>query len=280
MMRSFSIQLLDKEKGITSFQALSPLKREMKGVKVGHAGTLDRFASGMIVALTGGATKLNPIFSSFDKEYIASIRFGEETDTLDPEGNVIASAALPSQESVRAVLPSFLGRQMQTPPVYSAIHVDGKRAYKEARKGKDVEMPEREIEVSSILLLSQSDDEAVIRVSVSKGTYIRALARDIARACGSCGYLTDLRRIRTGPWQLSDSGKDSIELLSMTGLLSTVVLSERERIAVENGTITRRAVLSDSDSTLPYCFLFFGSELFGIGEKSDGRYRILSRLDR
>ena len=278
MPSSFSIRLLDKEKGITSFQALSPFKKSMKGIKVGHAGTLDRFASGMIVVLTGGATKLNPVFSSFDKEYIASIRFGCETDTLDPEGEVIATASCPDEKTVMDVIPSFIGRQMQRPPVYSAIHVDGRRAYKEARKGHDIEMPEREIEVSSISLLSFSGDEAVIRVSVSKGTYIRALARDIALRAGSRGYLTELRRIRTGPWTFSDSDKDTNQLLEMTGLLSSVQLSQNERKLIENGTIRTRAVLSDSNHSLPYCFLYFGDELYGIGEKADGRYRVLARL--
>lgn len=277
-MADFSIILMDKAPGETSFQSLGRIKRENKGVKVGHAGTLDKFASGLMVVLTGGATKLNPIFSSFDKEYIASIRFGEETDTLDPEGEVIAEAEKPSLATLESVIPAFLGKQKQIPPQYSAIHVDGKRAYKEARKGNDIEMPERDIEISSINLLSYDGTEAVIRVSVSKGTYIRSLARDIALKSGSRAHLSALRRLRIGPWTLEDSALPTSQLLEKTGLLSAVILRDDERKLVENGTVRRRAVLSDSAPEKPYAFLSFSDGLYGIGEKTDGRIRVIARL--
>ena len=247
-------------------------------IKVGHAGTLDKFASGLMIVLTGGATKLNPAFSSFDKEYLASIRFGEETDTLDPEGSVIRTAPLPSEETLRSVLPSFLGRQKQIPPIYSALHVGGKRAYREARKGNEIEMPERDVEITSLELLSFDGREAVIRTSVSKGTYIRSLARDIASAAGSAGHLSHLRRLRIGPWRLEDIGRSTWDLLSSAGLFSEIKLSERERKRIENGTIVPGAILSDSAPERPYAFLRFSDELYGIGEKRDGRLRIIERL--
>ncbi len=277
-MADFSIILMDKEPGETSFQSLGRIKRERKGVKVGHAGTLDRFASGLMVVLTGGATKLNPIFSSFDKEYIASVHFGEETDTLDPEGEVIAQAAPPEKDLLESIIPSFLGPQKQVPPLYSAIHVDGKRAYKEARRGRNIEMPERDICISAIDLLSYDGREAIIRVSVSKGTYIRSLARDIALKAGSRAHLSALRRLRIGPWTLDDSTLSSVDLLKKTGLVSEIKLRDEERKLVENGSIRRRAVISDSDADKPYSFISFSDGLFGIGEKRDGGIRLIARL--
>ena len=277
MADSFSICLMDKEPGVTSFEALYPVKREHRGKKIGHAGTLDKFASGLMVVLIGGATKLNPVFSSFDKEYIASIVFGEETDTLDPEGTVTATAPLPSFSVLESVIPSFLGKQKQIPPVYSAIHVDGKRAYKEARKGNDIEMPERDIEISSIDLLSFDGTRAVIRASVSKGTYIRSLARDLALRAGSRGYLSSLRRLRVGPWTLSDADLSPEELLQKTDLFSSIELSPLCRKAAENGMIRPFAVLSDTDPSKRFAFLSFPDGLFGIGEKTDGRISIIAR---
>ncbi|MGN1164183.1 MAG: tRNA pseudouridine(55) synthase TruB, partial [Candidatus Ornithospirochaeta sp.] len=146
MRDDFSVILLDKKEGITSFSSLNEIKRKFRGSKVGHAGTLDKFASGLMIVMTGGATRLNPVFSSFGKKYRASIEFGSETDTLDPEGIVIAeSEKIPTEDEIKAVLPSFLGEQDQTPHVSSALHVDGKRAYIEARKGNDIDMPSRRI---------------------------------------------------------------------------------------------------------------------------------------
>ena len=278
MADSFSLILMDKPSGVTSFSSLGPIKREHRGVKVGHAGTLDKFASGLMVVLLGGATKLNPVFSSFDKEYIASVSFGAETDTLDPEGEVVAEGPIPSEEAIRSILPSFLGRQMQIPPAYSAIHVDGRRAYKEARKGNGPEMPEREIEISSIELLSFDGSEAIIRTSVSKGTYIRALARDIALRLGSRAHLSQLRRLRIGPWTLDDRHRCTEDLLQMTGLFSQASLDPSERKAIDNGAIRGRAVLSDSDPDRPYAFLSFDGIPYGIGQKSGGRLSVMARF--
>ena len=147
-MSVFSVIVTRKERDVTSFSSLSPIKKACRGSKVGHCGTLDRFACGLMCVLTGEATRLNPLFSGFDKSYRARMVFGSETDTLDPEGQVIrTSDVIPSVEDIREVLPSFLGEQDQTQPVYSAIHVGGRRAYAQARKGVDVEMPSRRIRI-------------------------------------------------------------------------------------------------------------------------------------
>ena len=269
----------DKPEGITSFSFIKQIGREQyRGEKIGHAGTLDKFASGLMIVLVGNATKLSPLFTSFDKEYIASIRFGKETDTLDPEGEVVREAPLPEEEAVRQAIPGFIGRIRQVPPVYSAIHVDGKRAYREARSGHDVEMPERDVEISSLSLLSLTREEAVIRASVSKGTYIRSLGRDIAAAAGSAGYLTALRRLRVGPWTLEDAALSTGRLLEKTGLFSDLVLPERSRKQAENGYIDPDLLKLDTDPDKPFCRIEAGS-FRAIGEKKGGRIRILGRYE-
>ena len=163
-MKRSDIILMDKEEGITSFSSLNPLKKAYgKGVKIGHAGTLDKFASGLMIVLVGNATRLNPVFSSFDKSYIATIRFGIETDTLDPEGSIVKTSDIPSESDVDYALSKIMGESMQTPPVYSAVHINGKRAYAEARKNRDVVMPERKIIVYEAKKLSYDDGLLVAR---------------------------------------------------------------------------------------------------------------------
>ena len=276
-MAESELLLMDKEEGITSFSSLSSIKRSHKGMKVGHAGTLDKFASGLMIVLVGKATRLNPVFSSMGKSYIAEVTFGRETDTLDPEGEVVRRSDPPSEEAIRSVLPSFLGRQSQIPPVYSAIHVGGKRAYQEARSGREVEMAPREITIDSIELLSYDGEKAVISASVSKGTYIRSLARDIGERAGSCAFVSRLRRTSIGPFTLSDIPLDTKSLLDKTGLFSTVQLDPSSRREVENGRIERRAILSDSDSDRPFAYISFDS-LFGFAERRDGALHLLGRF--
>jgi tRNA pseudouridine55 synthase len=196
--------LIDKPVGLTSFQLLSPVKRAAGTKKVGHAGTLDKFASGLMLVLIGQATRFVQFLTAEDKEYVADIRFGEETETLDPEGAVTERAAPPDRETVEQILPRFTGAISQRPPAFSAVHIDGKRAYKRALDGEVPEMPEREVTIHSLELLewdgdrSEAGSRARIRVSCSKGTYIRSLARDIALAAGSRGHLSALRRTRVG----------------------------------------------------------------------------------
>jgi tRNA pseudouridine55 synthase len=195
--------LLRKKGGITSFEALYPVKRALGGGKVGHTGTLDKFAEGLLPVLIGRAVKLTPWFSDCDKTYEGFIRFGVETDTLDPEGLPVAEGAPPSREALEAVLPAFRGNLLQTPPVYSAIHVDGQRASRLARSGVEPVLPQRPVSVYQLDLLSYDPPLARIRVRCSKGTYIRSLARDIARAALSRGHLAALTRTGIGGFDLS-----------------------------------------------------------------------------
>lgn len=280
MSNSFSLILADKEEGVTSFKSLGEVKRSHKGMKVGHAGTLDKFASGLMLIMVGGATKLNPVFSAFDKRYIATIQFGSETSTLDPEGEVVAeSSHIPTKEELEAVIPTFLGKQKQIPPVYSALHINGERAYLLANKGKEVDMPERDIEIYDIKLLSYEDGIAKVDCKVSKGTYIRSLARDIALKAGSRGHLIGLRRTEVGPFSVNDRNKETKELLDMTGLLSDVHLDGLHHKEIDNGMIRPSWILSDSDKTRPYCYLYFDNVFYGIGDKSEGLKVVTRSVD-
>ena len=194
--------LLNKKTGVTSFEALRDIKRTLGTGKVGHTGTLDKFAQGLLLVLTGRALKLSKWFSGCDKQYIGKIHFGAETDTLDPEGTIVAQAPVLSLEQVEQVLPQFTGAIMQSPPAYSAIHINGKRASELARSGKQVEMKKRPVTIYKLDLISWEAPFAEIFVHCSSGTYIRSLARDIALAAGSRAHLCALTRTQIAGFSL------------------------------------------------------------------------------
>ena len=204
--------ILDKPKGMGSTQGVSAVKRVLRQngyakAKVGHGGTLDPLAEGVLPIALGEATKLAGRMLDSDKIYAFTVAFGEETDTLDTEGPVIATSDVrPSLADVEAVLPRFTGAIEQVPPAYSALKIDGQRAYDLARAGEAVELKSRSVVIHS---LSRHPDtsaqgaglETITLIAhVSKGTYIRSLARDIAHALGTCGHVTYLRRIKAGPF--------------------------------------------------------------------------------
>ncbi len=199
------IAAIAKPAGVTSFVALSPLKRKAASGRVGHAGTLDKFATGLLIALLGSSSRLASVFSGLDKRYRAVVRFGAETATLDPEGEVVAEAPCPDLASIEAVLPGFRGRIMQKPPAYSALHIDGKRAYERALRGEVIDMVARPVTIHGLVLESWNGQDGVFDVSCSSGTYIRSLARDIAVAAGSRASLVALERSSIGPIGLSQA---------------------------------------------------------------------------
>jgi len=204
------IVLLNKPPEITSFRALGRIKTGLKNysgqkVKVGHTGTLDKFAEGLLVVLTGKFTRFNPLFTGLDKTYEADILFGRQTDTLDPGGAIVNTAAVPDITVIEDCIPLFTGKIMQRPPLYSAVHVDGERAYKKALKGSTELLPERPVEVYSFELIEWNPPVLSCRISCSKGTYIRSIARDIGTAAGSCASLSALKRTSVGPFSLSGS---------------------------------------------------------------------------
>jgi len=197
--------LLNKNPGTSSFDSLRPIKKALGTGKVCHTGTLDTFADGLLVILTGQAVKLSAWFTGCDKRYLALVRFGEETDTLDPEGKMIATAPLPQRSDVEAALPAFTGEIMQAPPIFSAIHINGKRAHELARAGIETEMEKRPVTIHSLSLRSWDPPHAELEVHCSSGTYIRSLARDMALAVGSRAHLRALRRTQVGNFSLDDA---------------------------------------------------------------------------
>lgn len=214
------IILYDKKPGVTSFSALGKIKKVLGTKKVGHTGTLDLFAQGLLVVCVGSLTRLAGLITAFDKEYEAKIIFGEQTDTLDPTGQVVKIAPLPTLAALKESLKKFTGKIMQRPPEFSAIKIGGKRASDLTRSGKEAVLPERSIEVYEAELLDYEAScgdggvnevlvkSARVRFLVSKGTYIRSLARDIGLDCASAGRLETLKRTRVGNFNLSDAVND------------------------------------------------------------------------
>jgi tRNA pseudouridine55 synthase len=223
--------ILDKPLELGSTQAVGAVKRNLRAagfgkVKVGHGGTLDPLATGILPIGLGEATKLCGRMLDASKEYSFTVQFGAETDTLDLEGKVIAESDVrPTLAEVEAVLPRFTGAIEQVPPAYSALMVDGERAYDLARKGEAVELKSRQVTVHSLAVVSAGEGEVTLHAHVSKGTYIRSLARDIARALGTVGHVTMLRRTRAGPFGLDQAiSLDKLNELSKGAPLENVLL--------------------------------------------------------
>ena len=198
--------VLDKPVGITSNEALTRLKKILHPEKVGHAGTLDPLASGLLPVAFGEATKTVSFAMDGRKVYRFTVRWGEATETDDTEGPVVATSdARPAAAEIAAVLAEFTGTILQVPPKYSAIKVDGARAYDLARGGEEVELAAREIDIHRLDLVDCPDrDHAVFEAECGKGTYVRALARDIAERLGTCGHVAALRRLVVGPFDEED----------------------------------------------------------------------------
>ncbi len=224
--------ILDKPYGMGSTPAVSAVKRALRQAgepktKVGHTGTLDPLASGVLPVALGEATKLAGRMLDATKTYDFTISFGEQTDTLDKQAfRVVATSDVrPSREDIEMVLPNFTGTIRQIPPVFSALKVGGKRAYDIARAGEAVELPERKTVVHSLSLLNATNDEATLSATVSKGTYIRSLARDIAHALGTVGHVSYLRRTRAGPFSLETAiSLDFLEEAAKARQLTRAVL--------------------------------------------------------
>ena len=204
------ILIINKPKQYTSHDVVAKVKK-ICGEKVGHTGTLDPMATGVLPLLLGQGTKLSKYLINHDKTYIATIQLGKKTDTLDSEGSIleerIVDGKLFNKENVQRVLECQIGKQIQTPPIYSAIKVNGKKLYEYARKGVEVEIPKREIEIYNIELLDINEKDKTIefRVHCSKGTYIRTLCENIAEKLGTIGYMKELNRVQVGQFNLNQA---------------------------------------------------------------------------
>jgi tRNA pseudouridine55 synthase len=228
--------ILDKPLGLGSTQGVSAVKRALRQggygkVKVGHGGTLDPLATGVLPIAIGEATKLAGRMLDSDKVYDFTVTFGVETDTLDLEGKVIASSDVrPTMAEVESVLPRFTGPIEQVPPAYSALKVDGERAYDRARAGEMVVLARRAVTIHSLVAQPGpgSLESLTLSAHVSKGTYIRSLARDIAQALGTVGHVTMLRRTKAGPFDLAAAiSLDKLDELAKAQRLELILLPLR-----------------------------------------------------
>lgn len=238
---------VDKTNDVTSTKVVSIMKRLYNAQKAGHGGTLDPLADGILPIAFGEATKTAQWAMDCDKEYIFTIEWGSSTDSQDKEGAVIATSDVrPTREAVEAVLPTFIGDIQQVPPKYSAIKIDGERAYDLARDGEAFEITSREVTVYETEVLDAPDaDHCVIKVVSGKGFYVRAMARDIAAAVGAEGHVSQLRRTRVGPMDeasavsvaaleaLAEAGDTDALFAALTPL--ETVLDDIAQIAIDAG---------------------------------------------
>lgn len=248
------ILIINKPQGFTSQDVVSKVKKILNIKKAGHTGTLDPLATGVLPVLLGNYTKLSKYLIEHDKIYRAKVKLGEKKDTGDSEGNTIESQEVDisklSEENVRKVLESFLGKQKQIPPVYSAIKVNGKKLYEYAREGIEVKVEPRDIEIFDIKLLNINNLEIEFEVKCSKGTYIRTLCEDIAQRLETIGYMSSLNRILVDKFSIDDSidfetlekTKDNIEdkLITMEQVFSNLnklKLTDRKMELFFNGVM-------------------------------------------
>lgn len=200
------IIIINKPKGCTSHDIVYKVKKTC-GEKVGHTGTLDPNATGVLPILIGTGTKLSKYLIDHDKKYLATIKLGIKTSTGDNEGEITEKKAVPilNEQTIQKALEKFIGKQTQTPPIYSAIKVKGKKLYEYARKGEQVQITSREITIYSISLIKINTDELQIEVECSKGTYIRTLCEDISNELGTVGYMKELQRTKVGQFTIEQA---------------------------------------------------------------------------
>ncbi len=241
------IIIINKPKGYTSHDVVNKIRKIYNTKKVGHTGTLDPNATGVLPILIGKATKLSDYLMEHNKTYTATLKLGEKRDTGDSEGNVVEIRNVPDFvgakdfAKITNILNSFLGKQLQTPPIYSAIKIQGKKLYEYARENKEVEIPKREIEIYSINLDSINDLEIKFTVTCSKGTYIRSLCEDIAFKLDTIGYMKELIRTRVNRFSIDDSytieqleeNIENVKIISIEELFK-----ENEKIVLDDEKLT------------------------------------------
>jgi tRNA pseudouridine55 synthase len=259
------IVVVDKPEGWTSFDVVAKLRGALRVKRVGHGGTLDPMATGVLPVFVGRATRAAALFESADKEYIAGLRLGITTDTQDITGSVLAENDAPvTIEQLRDVLDLFTGETDQLPPMYSAIKIGGQPLYKSARRGVEVERAARRITVSELEIISGGGRDYVLRCAVSKGTYIRALCADIGEKLGCGGVMSSLRRTRAGAFTIADA-------LPLTRILEQNALGDTSFL---RGTDTlfgdRPAITVDGDDVKK----LRNGAAFSVSGASDGEYRV------
>jgi len=284
------ILLVDKQEGEMSHGVVKKVRsalRQGKRYKVGHAGTLDPFATGLLVVLLGQGTKLSRFIMAGEKEYLATLELGIETDTLDPTGRVTAICDVPrmSPDHIRETARRYEGTIRQTPPAYSAVKHQGIRAYALARKGLPVNLRERTVTVHSISIVSVDLPDITMRIRCAGGTYIRSLASDLARDLGTVGRLKTLRRLKSGPFEVAgaissgDILSESLVSILQKGMSLrnalpemgeievNAMLAEKVRQGYQPGWNELSQVINDQERFIK---LISGDKLLAIAKKDDG----------
>lgn len=268
------IIIINKEKNWTS----NDIVQKLKGIlheKTGHTGTLDPLATGVLPILIGKGTSLSKYLINHDKEYVATIKLGEKTSTGDQEGKIIEKKPVTEKmlddDNIKQVLKSFLGKQSQIPPMYSAIKVNGKKLYEYARSGKTVEVKARDIEIFDISLISVSKDikEIIFKVWCSKGTYIRSLCEDIAEKLGTVGFMSGLNRIRVGDFRIEQAVR--ISDVVDGGTLKEYNAFKESFISVEDFWMDKKEIVLDNVKLRKF---LNGVQIFC--DVNDGIYRVYS----
>jgi tRNA pseudouridine55 synthase len=281
--------ILDKPFGVGSTECVSRIKWLYQAAKCGHAGTLDPLASGMLPIALGEATKTVPYVMDGEKTYRFTVSWGAETNTDDLEGEVVQNAAVrPSAEAINAILPGYIGEIEQVPPAYSAVKINGERAYNLAREGNEVEIEPRTVVIHRLdLVETRGDDAAVFECECGKGTYVRALARDMGRQLGCYGHVSELRRTGVGPFGEEDmvrlaeleSREGNLAGLDAELLPTGVALDDLPEIAVTSDQANRirsgnpvllrgRDALANADEAVAT----HGAELVAIGHVERGEF--------
>jgi tRNA pseudouridine55 synthase len=220
------VLLVDKPQGMTSHDIVARMRRVFRIKKIGHAGTLDPMATGLLLILVGKATKVSQFLMSMDKEYTGTVKLGEATDSQDADGEIVETKPVPvlTQADVEKVMATFMGDQYQTPPMFSAKKVNGQKLYKLARQGKTIEREARVIHVSRYDILNFNLPEVSVIVGSSKGTYIRTLAHDLGERLGCGGHLSALRRTQVGKFRIEDANTlEEIENMAPSELRAKLV---------------------------------------------------------
>ncbi|MAU41495.1 MAG: tRNA pseudouridine(55) synthase TruB [Kordiimonas sp.] len=281
--------VIDKPLDMSSAQVVGKVRYLTKAAKVGHGGTLDPLATGVLPIALGEATKTVPYIMDGRKTYRFVVTWGEERSTDDAEGDVTRrSDHYPTDDEIKAALPGFIGRILQTPPAYSAIKVAGQRAYDLARRGEDVSLSPREVDIFDLKLVPDTtlaEGQSCFEVDCGKGTYVRAIARDLGRALGSCGYVSELRRTRVGPF----AERESISLDKLGDLVHSAPLKEQllpvvtvlddiSALAVtvkEAARIQQGQILAVPDHKQGLVRVMCEDQLIALAEMTDGRLKLL-----
>lgn len=277
---------IDKPQGITSFDVVARVRRALDVKKVGHLGTLDPLATGVLVVAVGEGTKLIEYMMGADKDYEVELEFGKVSDTYDRDGKVEVCEEVPKvgRSDLEEVLKDFVGKIDQVPPAFSALKVNGKRAYNLARKGEKVELKSRKVQIDSIDILEFEGARAVLRVQCGSGTYIRSLVHDLGQKLGCGAIMTELRRTRVGSFLLDDAVEDPtmadlIPLEEVVRDWPSVTLTESEVTALHHGQKVHVPEAWPQDKQSPVV-AFYNDKLVSLVEEKDGFLRPIKNFSR